>query len=184
MHVADKYGEISPRFCGPDPRRSDDDTHFAIHAHAANRRGLRNGRAAVRWLDWRGRRYCPRRRQRLGPATSLVPGTGALAGDRQSHHRPVELGLECLPYLLLPLAGNGKRVQHDLGRRQSATEAWPTGWPLLRPRDTHKLSDRNPSVNRRRMNRNSTAPPFVAGPHANDYADQRQRPRWPDNLWQ
>lgn len=30
-HVADKYGEISPRFRGPDPRRSDDDTRFAIH---------------------------------------------------------------------------------------------------------------------------------------------------------
>jgi hypothetical protein len=49
-HVAGKYGEISPRFCGRDPRGSDDDAKFAIHAHEATRRGLRHGRPAVRWL--------------------------------------------------------------------------------------------------------------------------------------
>ena len=48
-----------------------------------------------------------------------APGNNHVPADRQSHHRSIELGLECLPHLLLPVAGDGQCLQHDLGRRQS-----------------------------------------------------------------
>lgn len=57
------------------------------------------------------------RRQWLGSTEEVVP-RGTVAGDRKSRHRPISwLGHDRMSHLLLPLARDGQRLEHDLGRR-------------------------------------------------------------------
>src|SRR6476646_3699602 len=69
----------------------------------------------------------------VGAPTTLVPGGTTRARDRKPRHRPTELGLERLPHLLLPLAGNGQRLQPHLGWREPSAEAGAADGRLLRP---------------------------------------------------
>ena len=81
-----------------------------------------------------------------GRPLSLVPRRSPGA-NRQPAGRPGSLGCECVPHLLVRRRRRQRRPHH-LGGRRAATAAPTVNGALLRPRDAHKLSYRDPPINR------------------------------------
>lgn len=109
------------------------------------------GRVALGRCRGGSRSGCRRGLARLpqrspGRPLSLVPRRSPGA-NRQPAGGSGSLGCDCVSHVLVRRRRGQRRPDH-LGRRCAATAAPTVNGALLRPRDAHKLSYRDPPVNR------------------------------------